>query len=162
RIAEIREIRVVQLKVGAARSAELAQLLAVDSGDVGVEFREVRIRLAADRIATAAQQHGGRRNRLLCRLTGVRFQKKKILDFDGASVPELAGHLEGARAELTRGGRQAAARVRPFELLDEITVEGRTAVFAVGDRVQADCFLQRDGFPYGIVLQGFQILQKKL
>ena len=162
RIAEIGKIRVVELKVRAACRGKLAQLLAVDLGDVGMELGEVRIGLAADRIAAAAQQHRRRGNGLFCDSPGVRFQKQKILDLDRASMPQLAGHLEGARPELTRGGRQAAARVRAFELLDEITVEGRTPVFAVGNRVQAYRLLHRDGFLDVPVLQGPEFVSPEL
>ncbi len=166
RIAEKSKVRVVELHVAAAGLAELPELFPVDAGDVGVELLEVRVRLGAHRRAAAAQQHGGRRHRLLGGALGARFHELEVFDLDRPRVAQLADDREGARSKGLAAHRsvlvQAAHRVfhgqapgspRSVELLYEIGVKRAAPVLPVGDRVEPDGFLKSDDVPDAVVLE---------
>ena len=166
RVAEEGKVRVVELHIAATGVAELLELFPVDLGDVGVELLEVRVRLVAHCRAAAAQQHGGRRNRLLGGALGVRFHEHEVLDLDRLPVAQLADDRESARRKGLAGHGallvQAAHRAldgeppggpRPAELLYEIGVKRAAPVLAVGDRMEPHGFLKPDDIADAAVLQ---------
>src|SRR2546422_11566200 len=88
--SEKSKVRVVELHITAAGFAQLSELFPVDLRDVGVELLEVRVRLVTHCRAAAAQQHGGRRHRLLGGARRVRFHEAEAFDLDRLRVAPLA------------------------------------------------------------------------
>jgi hypothetical protein len=151
RIAQVRKVGVVELNIGAAGRGERAQLFAVGRGDVGKECLEVRVGLAADRLAPAAEvQHGRRGERHLRRARGGRPEEVEVRELDRAHVAHLPGHVQHRWGEVdvalgavkVRG--QSTARFHPVELLEEIDMEIRAPELAVGNALQPDVFLHAD------------------
>jgi hypothetical protein len=149
RIAQIREVRVVELHVGAACCAECLQLRAITCGHVGIEILEIWIRVFADRAAPAAKmQHRRRGNRHLRHVLRHRLQELEILELDGLPVRELARYVQDGRREVdaprgtAKADRDPAARFDSLQLLEEVDMEERPAKFAVGDAVQAEALLK--------------------
>ena len=58
RIAQVREVRIVELNVGAARFAERFELVPIARRDVGVERLEIGIRVLADRLTCRCTDSG--------------------------------------------------------------------------------------------------------
>jgi hypothetical protein len=101
-VAQVRQVRVVELHKPRAGVVQRAQLLAVHGREVLEEHLEVRVRGLADGAAAAAEVHHGRaRDAHLCRHGPVNLQlggrarelaaqKDKVVDGDGARPPQLA------------------------------------------------------------------------
>ena len=148
RVAQIRKIGVVELQVGAASLTERADFGLVALRHVGEKVFHVRVGLAGNRAAAAAEmQHGGRRDRNFRRARGHRLEKFEILELDRLHVPELAGDMQHRWGEIHVADRapeldrDAAAHFHPFKLLEEIDVEKCAPELAVGDAVQAPVLL---------------------
>jgi hypothetical protein len=77
-VAKIGQVRIVELDIRAARGAQALQFRCIGRGDIGVELLEIRVGIAADRIASAAEvQHRRGRNGHLWRLRGHGLQESK-------------------------------------------------------------------------------------
>ena len=150
-VAQIGEVGVVHLHVGAAGRGQRAQLVAVGVGDVLVERLEVGIVLAADAGAAAAEmQHGRRRDRHLRRAAGATcaLEILEVGQLDVLDVAHLVDHAHHRRRELLGAvgllDRDRDVGLHAAELLEEIDVEVGAAELAVGDALQADVFLELD------------------
>jgi hypothetical protein len=145
-IVSLSEIDLVDLQIAATGRGEVADLLAVETAEIVVEFGDVGICVGIDRFTSAAEVHHGRRwQRDLRRRACNRRQKLEIVDKNSAAVRtrELAGHLHSRRAvqAVAVGGMKTHGELRrhhPYvlEFQHEIPVPGMTVVLAVGDELQ--------------------------
>ena len=164
RVAQVGEVGVVELHVGASGGAKRSQFLAVTRREVLEEPFHVRIGVLADRAAPAAEMHHGRRRDANLRRAALhlRFQVREVLDLDRLHVLQLAAHFEPRRREIDFAlggmelGADAAVHRDAFELLEEVDVEIGAAVLAVGDRAQADVLLKLHRFRDGAILDRAQ------
>jgi len=168
-VAQVGEVGVVHLHVGAAGGRERAQLVAVGAGDILVERLEVGVVLAADAGAAAAKvQHRRRRNRHLGRMAGghPRLQVLEVGALDVLDVAHLVDHAHHRRRQLLRSvglpDRDRDVGLDAAELREEVDVEVGAPELAVGDAVQADVFLEPDDLRDGVVLDGTQRLGRDL
>src|SRR5215470_3433252 len=154
-IAQIGEIDLVDLQIAAAGRGEVADFLAVETGEIVVERVNVGIGLGVDRAASAPKMHHGwRRERDLRRRSRDRREKLEIVDEDSPAVGprEPAGYLHGRRAvQAVACGRMKAYRElgrdhsHVAEFQHEISVPGVAVVFAVGDELEPELLLQSYG-----------------
>ena len=169
-VAEVGEVGVVHLHVGAAGVGERAQLVAVGARDVVVELGlELRIGLAADAGAAAAEmQHRRRGDRDLRRAAGrdPRLQVLEVGLLDVLDVADLVDDTHHRRRQLLAavglddGHRDVG--LDAAQLVEEIDVEVGAAELAVGDALQADVFLEPDDLGDRVVLDGAQLPRRDL
>ena len=111
-VAQVGEIGIVELQVRAAGRREVGDLVAIRLRHVVVERLEVRIRIAADRAAAAAEmQHRRRGDRHLRRARGDRAQELEVGALDRLVVANLAGNLHHRRREIDVARRAVEADV---------------------------------------------------
>ena len=152
RIAQIGEVRVIELEIGAAGLPERFDLVAIALGDVRVEALHVRVGVLADGAAPAAEmQHGRRRDRHLGQALGDRLQKIEVGELDRLRMAQLSCHVQHGRshADLVAAGRMktgsdSASHFDAFDLLQKVDVEIGAAVLAVGDALQPQILLEPD------------------
>src|ERR1700682_4122559 len=169
RVAQIGKGGSVERQVGAPGFAERAYLGAIRGRHIGKEKFEVRIRFAADRVASSTEmQHGRRRNRDLWRALRHRPQELEVVDLDRLDVPPRCGdvHDWGRKVHVTRSAvkvhRNAASGFYARKLLQKIDVEVSAAKFAVGDSAEAQIFLKADDVPDGGILDVTKLAAQKL
>ena len=165
RIAQVREVRVVELDVPAARRVERGELVAIHLREVFEEFIQIRIRGDVDSLPSAAEVHHRRRRDGDLRRPGHDRPKKiEVGGLNVLDVPQLArdGHprrcevdLAGPRAELRR---DAAGHGDALQPLQEVDVKERAAELAVGDALQPDRFLFPNHITDGFVFDPAELL----
>src|SRR6185312_19926 len=140
--------------------AERLQLVGIDLNhviDIGVE---VGISGLAHRAAPATQQHCRRRDRRLGGAPRRLLQEFEAIDLDVPDMADLADDLELRR--LKRLARRVGIRRAPqhrryaVDAAEEIEMKRGAAEFAVGDRLESDRFLKRDGVANIFVLESAQ------
>src|SRR5690606_31696223 len=154
-IAEIREVRVVELEVAAAGRSQRMDFLAVDARKVSKEVLEVRICMPIDRRATASEVHHRRRgHRLLCSTGRDRQEKAKVLDLDSIRGTAQLARDDGDERHLvgTAARRVVGAKLGALDLVDERAVEAFAPELPVRDALEAERLLERDRFADGLVL----------
>jgi hypothetical protein len=169
-VAQVGEVGVVHLHVGAAGRGQRAQLVAVGLGHVVVEHRvELGVRVLADAGAAAAKvQHGRRGDGHLGRAAGghLALQVLEIGELDVLDVAHLVDHAHRGRRQflgavgLADGDRNVG--LHAAELVEEVDVEIGAAELAVGDAFQADVFLEADDLGDGLVFDRAQLLGRDL
>ena len=145
----------------AGAGAEARELVGIPGRDVGVERIEIGIGVPADGLATAAEmQHRRRRDRHLGRARRHRAQEFEVGALNRPRMADLSGHLHHRRLEIDVAFRavefdvNAALRLHALELRQEIDVEIRAPILAVGDAAQAQVFLELDDAADRLVLDG--------
>ncbi len=97
-VAEVGEVRIVELHQCATRLGQRMQLRGVSIGDILVKLLQIGIRLLADAAAAAAEmQHRRRRNRHLRRAPGEAVQILKVRELNVLDVTNLAGNANHRR-----------------------------------------------------------------
>ena len=168
RVADIGGVGVVDLNVGAAFGGEGSDLLAIDTGDVVEIFLQIGVDHRVDRVASAAQDHHCRRwHGDLYRAIRTGFEEPEIVHHKPAGgTADLADRVGHGRLGARRKGRVLAG-LRPFEFdtvdaAKQIICPGTAAVFAVGNRLETDAFLELDQFADTGILDGFQVFEAHL
>ena len=144
RIAQVREVRVVELDVPATGDVEGVDLGAIDRRQVGEEHLEVGVGVDVDPRPTAAEVHHRRRgDGDLRRLGGDRREVLVVGDLDVVRAPQRADHGQLRRCQVDgrRGvgaGGDVARHGDSLELFEEVEVEPSPAELAVGHRAHAD------------------------
>jgi hypothetical protein len=101
RIAQIGEIDLVELEITAPCGGEIRDLLAIDLGEIGVEFIHLGIGFLADRLPTAAEMDVARRRDGDFRHDMAnRFQELEMLDKDRVRAVELTHDTKAGRRHL--------------------------------------------------------------
>ena len=152
RVAQIGEIDLVDLDEAAAGRREVADFLAVDARDVGVEVADVRVGALVHRLAAAAKmQRARRRERDLGGRVRDRLQEREIIDEDAMRVAKLALHLQGRRGMFAHAllvvkldRNLGLHQCHVGELKQEVALPAAAVVFAVGDDLEPEVFLQAD------------------
>ena len=151
RVAQVGEVRVVQLQVAAACAVQRVDLVAIAAREIVEELVHVRIRVDVDRFSPAAEvDHRRRRNRDLRRLRGHRLQELEIRLLNVDDVAQLAGDREARRREIDHPVAavefrlDAAADRHAFELFQEVDVKEGAAELAVGHALQPGVLLLPD------------------
>src|SRR5215472_12744001 len=131
---------------------------------VGPELRHVRIALARDRVAPAAEvQRRGRWDAELRRLLRHRPKERKMVSHDrlrAAQLPRDRGHRRDVlRLEIHPGRR---AKHDSLDLLREIEVPEIAPVLAVGDRLEPDRLLLRHHLADTAVLDRGELAGRQL
>src|SRR5262249_8154745 len=150
-VAEICQVRVVELNVSAACRSEPLELFAIASSDVVVEGLEIGIGLTADgSTATAKVEHGWRRDCYLWHALCDRLEKLKICELDRVRMLELRADVHHRRREVhvaastTEARLDAAARLDAFQLLEKIDVKVGAPELPIGDALQTEVLLETD------------------
>ena len=141
-VAEICEVRVVELHKAAARLVQVRELLLEHAREVLEEGVQARVGLFVDGLATVPEvDHRGRRDAHLGRYLAlalapvdVRLEKIEVVDLDRRRVPDLVDDDEPRRhrapdADVRR--LHCAALLDAREVLQEVDVEPPTAELAV-------------------------------
>jgi hypothetical protein len=164
RIAEVGEIRVVELDVAAPGAVERRDLLPIDPREVFEELVEVGIRRDVDPLPTAPEMHHRRgRDGDLWRLRRDGLQELEVSRLNVLYVAKLACHGDAWGCEVDRAGlgpefRGDAARDgNTGELLEKVHVKKRTPELAVGDALQPDGFLFLHHIANRFVFDGTQL-----
>jgi hypothetical protein len=165
-VAEIGEIHLVDLEIAAAGGSEIAHLLVIDAGEVGVELGHVGIGFLVDRAAAAAEMHvAGGGDGLFRGLLGVGFHELEVIDEDALGPRQLAVDAQARRRELDVALRGVEPRLDARrdhgdvgEALEEIEVPEGAAELAVGDRLEPKLLLQLDRVADRLVLDPAQLL----
>ena len=164
RIAEVREVGVVELEVAAAGGVQGVDLGPVAGGEIGEEPLEVGIGVEVDRRPpTAEVDHRRRRDRHLRRLRDDRLQVAEVVDLDVADVAQRPDDGEAGRRHVDGvGGIGAGGDVAgdgdAAELFEEVEVEPRPAVLAVRDAAHPQRLDLTDGGGDRLVLHGAQLV----
>src|SRR5262249_3110479 len=166
RVVHVREARVVELEVRAARFAEPPHLLAVRGDETGPELVEGRVDGRVDRrLAAAVVDHARRRDRQL------RHSGRRLLVHEGEVVAEDRLRDAELAVDVQRRGREldvAVGAVEPdrdvprflrdaVELVDEVHVPRRAAELAVRREVEPDLLLLADDLANRLVLDPAQL-----
>src|SRR5690606_30465105 len=145
-VAEVREIRVVDLQVAASGRGEIRDLLSEHARDVREKLVHLGIHVRIDRSPSAAEvQHRGRRNRLPRRARRERLQEAEILHLDAAfGTIQLPGDDgdEGCLVvtRLVAARRKQLLELDALEAVEEVAVERLASILAVGDRLESERF----------------------
>ena len=146
RIAQVGEVRVVELDVPATGGVQGVDLLAIYRRQIGEEHLEVGVGVDVDPRPTATEVHHRRRgNGDLRRLGGHRCEVLVVGDLDVVRTPQRADHRQLRRCQVdglggVGAGGDVARHRDPLELFEEVEVEPRPAELAVRHGSHADRF----------------------
>jgi hypothetical protein len=165
RVAQVRQVGVVELDVPTPRLVERRHLVAVGLRQILEELIQVGVRRDVDALASSAKvHHRGGRNRDLRRPGGHRLKKREVCCLDVLHVPQLAGDRHAGRREVDdalagvklRG--DAAGDCNALQPLEKVDVKHRPAEFAVGNALQSERFLLLDDGADSVVFEGTQFV----
>lgn len=147
-VAEVGEVRVVELHEAAPGGVEVGELLLEDAREVVEEGLQRGIGRLVDGVAAVAEvDHCGRGDADLGRRGGgdeVRLKKAEVVDLDGRRVPDLVDDDEArghGAADADVGGLHGAALLDAREVLQEVHVEPPSPELAVRHGAEADGLL---------------------
>src|SRR6266851_8378200 len=163
-VIQIRETRVVELEIGAAKLSERLKLVGVDPPEVVPKFFQVGIDGSVDSGATApVMHHARRRDGKLRRRAGHGFQELEIFTEDALFERQLADDAERAEGGFNVTTLIAELDFQAFsapgnaaDLVKKIHVPRPTAIFTVGNAPKADVLLHLHRFADGLVLNATQ------
>ena len=168
-VAEIGEVGIVKLQVGASRRGERVDLGAVGARNVGEKLLQVGIRFAADRVASTAEvQHGRRRYGDFRRTLGHRPQKIEVVHLNRLDVTHRRRDVHDRRREIdaaagaVEADGDATLGLDAGKLLQKIDVEVGPPEFAVGNALEAETFLKADDVANGRVFHLAQLRPRNL
>ena len=172
-VTEVGQVGVVQLDEAAAGGVQVVELGLVGLGDVVEEGFERGVGVGVDGVAPAAEVHHGRAGNAHLDGDGLAGARRgldglhllvhvvEVVDLDGVRVAQLADNDESGRSHAVRGdvgGRDMAALLDAGQMLEEVDVEPRAAVFTVGHGLEAVLDLFPDDDSNVLVLDLAQIL----
>ncbi len=153
RIAQPGKRRVVELQIGAAKSGEPCNLVAIHGGEIGNQVVAARIDLVirgrAGNACHRAMQHAGRGNCQLRRRGRDGFEETKVLAEDRPGQPDLLVYPDGIGGEFQVFLAAMEGHAHLFrqlgdagDLVEEIHMPGSPTDLAVGDALQPNLLLQ--------------------
>ena len=158
-VAEIGDVRLVQLQVAATGRGEVLDRRGIGGAEVGEEAGHVRIGMGIHRPPPATEmQHGGRGDGLLRHgRAGMRRDEAEILDEGMRQVADRAIHLQPiglGLAALELDALVALIHLDAAKPGEEVEMPEGAAILAIGNRLQAIGLLLSDRFDDGGILGG--------
>ena len=151
-IIQEREARVVELQIGTTELAEACNLRRIDFCEIVEVLVDIGIDRAIDSTARRVVHHAGRRDRLLRRRSGRRFQELEIIGEDDFVEPNLLANPISDELEIRRAAvgheRDLHHLIKLFDAADrvlEVHEPVDAPVLAVGDTLQTDVLLHLHG-----------------
>ena len=164
-VAQVGQVGVVHLHVGAARCGERAQFITIRVGHVLVKIRiELRVMLFADAGAPAAKvQHGGRGDSDFSRAGAfdLALQVLKVGQLNILGMAHFVDNFHHGRGQLFAAVRtlhcERNAHLHAAQLRQKISVEISAAKLAIGDALEADVLLELDDVADGLIFNQAQL-----
>ena len=172
RVGERRDVRRVDLHVGAAEAHQLSDLLLEDVRRIGEGIERIGVGLRRALRVPPLAQHERARERRLRRLIGASAKVGELLGGDRADAPQLRAHrmlrdrarqvLRAVRLVAAPGRRRWRRPVDALDRVDETSREDEPPSLAVAENVEAAIALQGDRIVDGAILDALVVVPREL